>query len=201
MAEKVKGLEKLLRKLENLKGYQARIRAVFDLNTYLMATYIKQRMLSGPTTSKSLSVRTGKARRTTRQKKAIVSSKRVSGGILFGAGYMRTHVGRRGKKVTIRPKTKQYLTIPLPAAKTAAGRLRGSARSGVFQDTFIAKSKKGNLIVFGKFGKSKKAKLAPLFVLKKKVVITQRTDTKEIMRIARRRILKDLKQEVYNSVK
>jgi len=199
MAEKVKGLEKLLRKLENLKGYQARIRAVFDLNTYLMATYIKQRMLSGPTTSKSLSVRTGKARRTTRQKKASTSGKRVSGGILFGAGYMRTHVGRRGKKVTIRPKTKQYLTIPLPAAKTAAGRLRGSARSGVFQDTFIAKSKKGNLIVFGKFGKG--GTVRPLFVLKKKVVITQRIDTKEIMRIARRRILKDLKQEVYNSVK
>ena len=79
MAEKIKGLERLLRKLENLKGYQDKIRAVFDLNTFLMATYIKQKMLSGPTTRRSLTPRTGKARRTTRQKKASISGSRVSG--------------------------------------------------------------------------------------------------------------------------
>ena len=60
---------------------------------------------------------------------------------------------------TIRPRVKQYLTIPL-------GKTKGWARN--FKNTFIQKSKAGNLIIFQKIGKKK---IKPLFLLKKSVKI------------------------------
>lgn len=69
---------------------------------------------------------------------------------------------------TIRPKTAKFLTIPLPAAKTAAGAGRGRARD--FPNTFVRRSKAGNLILFQKIGK----RIIPLFVLKKMVKIPKR---------------------------
>jgi hypothetical protein len=66
---------------------------------------------------------------------------------------------------TVVPKKGQWLTIPLPAARTAAGVSRGPARS--FPNTFFKMSKAGNLILFQKDGK----KLIPLYVLKKSITI------------------------------
>lgn len=68
----------------------------------------------------------------------------------------------------IRAKGAKYLTIPLPAAKTASGVAKGPARS--FPNTFVKQSKAGNLIIF----QSNKDKLVPLFVLKKQVTIPKR---------------------------
>jgi phage gpG-like protein len=68
---------------------------------------------------------------------------------------------------TIRPKRAQFLTVPLTAAKTAAGAGRGRARD--FPNTFIAKG-----IIFQRIGK----RIIPLFVLKRMVRIPKRRSQK-----------------------
>lgn len=78
----------------------------------------------------------------------------------------------------------KLLTIPLPAALTAAGVLRNTAAELQKRgDTFVARSKKGNLIIFkatpksksrtraGRQGATRRPQLVPLFVLKDQVTI------------------------------
>ena len=89
---------------------------------------------------------------------------RIIGGVGTNIPYGPTHEFG----ATIRPKTAKFLTIPLPAAKTKAGRSRGGARS--FPNTFVRRSKAGNLILFQKLG----SRIIPLFVLKKMVKIPKR---------------------------
>ncbi len=75
---------------------------------------------------------------------------------------------------TIRAKNAQYLTIPLPAALNKNGTpKRPTARS--WPNTFVQRSKKGNLLIFQKKGKD----IIPLYVLKKSVVIPKRLAFKE----------------------
>ena len=74
---------------------------------------------------------------------------------------------------TIRPKHGKYLAIPITRkyggqALTDRGRSRGRPRD--FKDTFFAVSKKGNLIMFGKYN----GKVVPLFAMKKEVKIPKR---------------------------
>lgn len=71
---------------------------------------------------------------------------------------------------TIRPKSSQYLTIPLPAAQTPAGVLRQPARS--YTNAFVFRSKAGNLILARKSGKG----IEPLFVLKREITIPPRLE-------------------------
>jgi hypothetical protein len=69
---------------------------------------------------------------------------------------------------TIHAKGK-LLTIPLPAALDSRGvPLKASARE--WKNTFVAKSKKGNLIIFQKVGST----IIPLYVLKSQVTIPPR---------------------------
>lgn len=79
---------------------------------------------------------------------------------------------------TITPKKSKFLAIPLSAARTPAGGSRGDPRD--FKNTFVAKSKQGNLIIFqknnvGSRSRSKRAEnrsdITPLFVLKRSVTI------------------------------
>ena len=60
---------------------------------------------------------------------------------------------------TITPKKAKWLTIPLPGVK---------GRASNYPDSFVIKSKSGNLLIVQKKGKSG---IVPLFVLKKKVKI------------------------------
>ncbi len=71
---------------------------------------------------------------------------------------------------TVRPKRAKYLAIPLAAAKTKGGDVRGGPRA--FTNTFFAKSKAGNLILFQNQGKGKKP--LPLFVMKREVNLKPR---------------------------
>jgi hypothetical protein len=65
---------------------------------------------------------------------------------------------------------RQYLTIPLPAALDSRGvPLRAKARD--WDSTFIAKTKKGNLIIFRK---ETGGKITPLYLLKNSVTIPAR---------------------------
>ena len=70
---------------------------------------------------------------------------------------------------TIRAKNVKFLTIPLPAALNANGTpIMKSARD--WPNTFVAKTKAGNLVIFQKRG----ATIVPLYVLKTQVTIPPR---------------------------
>ena len=70
---------------------------------------------------------------------------------------------------TISPKNAKYLCIPLPAAMDGSGQpLRSSPRD--WPNTFVKRSKAGNLLIFQKRGTS----IVPLYVLKSSVVIPAR---------------------------
>jgi hypothetical protein len=70
----------------------------------------------------------------------------------------------------ITPKTAQFLTIPLGAARAAAGASRGSARD--FPNTFIAKG----MI----FQKQQGGKIVPLFLLRRQVTVPARIHPEDI---------------------
>ncbi len=81
---------------------------------------------------------------------------------------------------TIKPKTKRFLTIPLPDARTPAGVLKGGARlvqrgSKYFtadgDPTFIFRSKRGNLLI-GAEAKNGRRRL--LYTLKPSVTLKAR---------------------------
>lgn len=87
-------------------------------------------------------------------------------GELYGDPLLVVHEEGR----TITPKKKQYLAIPLPAALDSRGvPKKRSPRD--WKRTFVAKSRKGNLIIFRKVSKSK---ILPLYLLTKKSVIPER---------------------------
>ncbi|MCO5157871.1 MAG: hypothetical protein M9945_14175 [Aquamicrobium sp.] len=70
---------------------------------------------------------------------------------------------------TIKPKKAKYLTVPLPAALNSDGTPRKkSARE--WDNTFVARSKAGNLIIFQRRG----TQIVPLYVLKTSVTIPPR---------------------------
>ncbi len=94
----------------------------------------------------------------------------------------------------IRPRRKQYLTIPLAAAKTGAGRSRGDARTvgARYESTFIRRSKRGNPIIYGKRGDT----IVPLFVLKKSVRIPARKPFRLSMQHTRVGVVRKYDQEI-----
>lgn len=71
---------------------------------------------------------------------------------------------------TVRAKSAGYLTIPLPAALDQRG-VPLKTRAREWTNTFVARSKKGNLIIFQKKGRNN---IVPLYVLKKEVTIPAR---------------------------
>lgn len=75
---------------------------------------------------------------------------------------------------TIRPKTAKFLTVPLPAALNPNGTpKKKSARD--WQNTFVARTKNGNLLIFQKRG----TQIVPLYVLKSMVTIKPRLGMRE----------------------
>lgn len=148
-------------------------------STRMWSLILKQ--MRGPTSESSVSKRTapwGDLVTVTPQ----VSGNRIAGGISVGEVYGPIHIGPRGTSQEIRPTKAQFLAIPLDAAKTGAGVARGKPRDALWGPTFIAKSKAGNLIIFGYSGGTKASKSdtpIPLFVLKKSVVIPRRIDPYE----------------------
>lgn len=68
----------------------------------------------------------------------------------------------------IKPKGSKYVFIPLPEALDASGKPKPPKS---FKNTFIAESRKGNLLVFQKRGRGQ---LVPLYLLRKQVRIPPR---------------------------
>lgn len=69
----------------------------------------------------------------------------------------------------VRPRTAQYLTIPLEAALDARGVPR-KRRARDWDDTFVQRSKRGNLLIFQRRG----AGIVPLYLLKTEVRLRPR---------------------------
>jgi hypothetical protein len=183
---------------------------MFDLGSIWMQKLIRTEHMSGPTSAKSVSVRTGALRasvipiRTEIKGDSIQAGVSIGGDISKGGGtpagrYAGVHVGGY-RSTVITAKNKKFLTIPLPAAKTRAGVGKAPAASDAFWgETFVAKSKQGNLIIFGreKFvgGKKKgefKTPIVPLFLLKKTVSVPARIHPDEILAAFGAKLTKDL---------
>lgn len=78
-------------------------------------------------------------------------------------------IGVHEKGATIKAKNAKFLTIPLPAALTGSGiPLRKKARD--WPDTFVQRSRRGNLLIFQKRGES----IVPLYLLRKSVKLPPR---------------------------
>jgi hypothetical protein len=126
---------------------------------FLQGTLVRQRLSGRP----GLMNRTGGMRRSFNFE--VTNADRLDSWTLTEFS---NHPGARiqeyGGTITGKP----WLAIPLPAARTAAGASRGSLRS--FKNTFFAKSKAGNLLLFQRNGKS----ITPLFVMKSSVTIPAR---------------------------
>lgn len=118
------------------------------------------------TTSSSLSTRSGNLIATIRNSVRVYGSTLNDiGGSISAPFYARIH--ETGG--TISAKNVKYLTIPLPAALNANGTpIKRSARD--WENTFILKSKRGNLLIMQRNGKD----LIPLYVLKTEVQIPAR---------------------------
>lgn len=109
---------------------------------------------------------------------SIIDSIRVTGGAqlttlegsIAARGYMAMHEAGG----TIKATRSKYLTIPLPAAMDSRGiSLKPRARD--WPNTFVARSRKGNLIIFQRRGKD----IVPLYLLKPTVYIRPRLRLKE----------------------
>lgn len=119
----------------------------------------------GGTGPRSLSSRSGKAQDSIRRSVRTVIDGNDVVGFIGGIYYLKAHEFG----ATIRARRSQYLTIPLPAALDSAGvPLKRSARD--WTNTFIKRSRKGNLLIFQKRGDQ----IVPLYVLKKEVTIRKR---------------------------
>jgi len=185
----VKGAVDAIKAIDTVaKDYESQIKAILGVNSRLLETYTKQ-LMKGGTTSTHLRYRSGRLSGST---KAIVVKKTAdgvyTGGIQIGTAYAGIHIARPGQEggsTVIRPKNKKFLTIPLPAALTPAGVLRGSAMSGLYHNTFIQRSKAGNLIIFGAMKQvqfaGQKQKIVPLFLLVKKVTVPFRINASSLL--------------------
>lgn len=144
----------------------------------------------GGTTAKTLASRSTHLKKSIRITPAAIVNDEVRGGISIGTSYARLHFGKAGHVTTITPKKTQYLAIPLPDAMNKNGVPKGSPRDeAIYGKTFIAKSKAGNLIIFGKlkYVKGEKAgqtkgNVKPLFILKKEVKVPVRITADDLRR-------------------
>ena len=147
---KLDGVEKLEGAIQKVsRRVFSETKKILRTEAVLMANHIKKEHLKGGTSDTRLAVRSGRLFTSTHSLPVTESPGLLESGVGFGTNYARTHVGPKGQVTTIRPVNAKYLTIPLPDAMTPSGVLRGSARSGIWGRTFFARSKKGNLILFG----------------------------------------------------
>ncbi len=174
----VQGLEKVHNNLmlgqQELRNMLRR--EMLGVQTYF-SDYVTRNKLTG---GSPLKRRTGTLARSIRPGRVEFTDTTVRGSVGTNLQYARIH--EYGG--VIKAKNKKYLTIPLPAAMTSAGVLRKPA--GDWEDTFVMRSGRGNLIIFQKRG----ARIVPLFVLKKQVSIPQRSYMRTSLQETNDRILR-----------
>jgi len=196
----IKGVKRTKDQLKKaVKSAEAALQLLMQKYSFLWASHIRENYLQGGTSANKLRSRSGKLEASTKPLPVKEVEGNYRAGVQFGTKYAGVHIGKAGDKKIIRPKNKQYLAIPLSAAQTAAGVSRGRPLdTGIFGETFIAKSKAGNLIIFGKsvYQRGAKAgqahgKIVPLFVLKKQVTIPVRISTRVLLNWVQSELNKD----------
>lgn len=166
-----KGVERLVKYLDQQSsGYSAVIRKELGDTLERCALLVERNVKEDQMRGNAVFVRSGALRRSVRrhvdkkQLEAAVGTNMVYGRLLEVGG-------------TIRPKNAKVLTIPLDAAKTAAGRSRGGPREvgRLYDDTFWKRVDGGPLILYGvkagstsggwrAQGKHSGPRLVPLFI-------------------------------------
>jgi len=123
---------------------------------------------SGGPSGNNLQVRSGDGLRSIQESIQV----RAQGGTEFAVGKISAaKLSFHEEGGTIRATRSQYLTIPLPAALDSRGvPLRERARA--WDNTFVARSKKGNLLIFRKLPNANE--VTPLYVLKPEITIRPR---------------------------
>jgi hypothetical protein len=176
-----------------IQNLAPKVRKVVETHSKRMWERAVSYHLTGGTGSDRLARRTGTLARSTRPKPVVMEGTKVVGGLAFGAKYAKVHIGPAGSGFTITPKNRQFLAIPLSAAKTAAGVARGGPLAGIWGPTFIAKG-----VIFGYSGGTKGTQSTipiPLFALKRSVVIPRRVDPKtHLLEYVKPGFIKDLSQ-------
>ena len=206
---KIEGTERVFANLDQLSGkFLTKAKRIIDIDARLLQSYIRTEKMTGGTTESRLKVRSGRLRASVIPIKTKLKENLIEGGVSIGTVYGRVHVGPKGQVTTIRPKRAKYLTIPLPDAMTGAGVVRGSSMFGPWGKTFIAKSKAGNLIIFGQRASYSKVKaggvavkgiaiknlrsqVVPLFVLKKEVKVKARIHPEELIAWIKPKMIED----------
>jgi len=194
-------MEKVSKKIDStIENYTQKIKEILNFNSILLSSHIRSQYLVGGTSDTKLRKRTGKLSASTHPIKASKTTEGFIAGVKFGTVYAGVHIGRKGTITTIQPKNKKYLAIPLSGALTKSGVSRGGPeQEDIFGETFIKKSKKGNLIIFGKMKYQKGSKMGethgniiPLFVLKKQVKIKTRVAVEDLIRWIKPKIINDI---------
>lgn len=181
-----------------LRAYMGKaVRDVVNMTSAALRTHIVQDLFQsysmiGPKNKGVLNSRSGELKRRVTSQPATVEGDDVRGYVGVGTKYGKVHFGKTGQVFHIVPKTAKMLAIPLPGAMDSNGTARGSPRdAAIFGQTFIARSKAGNLIIFGKLNyvRGKKAgqakgALMPLFVLKNSVDVPVTVTTESLKAFA-----------------
>lgn len=150
---------------EEIKAHKTHVNVVFkrELRKFLnQIASDMEKQHSGPypggTGADSLSKRSGRGVKSVKQSVYVKgnSLSNTEGGI-GGISYLRTHEFG----ADIHPKRAKYLTVPLSAALNANGTPRKmSARQ--WDNTFVNRSKNGNLLIFRK---DSRGRITPLYLL------------------------------------
>jgi len=158
------------------------------LRTHIVKDLFQSYSMIGPKNQGVLNSRSGELKRSVTSQPATVDGDDVRGYVGVGTKYGKVQFGKAGQVFHIVPLTAKMLAIPLPGAMDSSGTAKGSPRdAAIFGQTFLAKSRAGNLIIFGKLNyvRGKKAGQAkgdvvPLFVLKNSVDVPVTVTTESL---------------------
>lgn len=186
---------------ERIRGMRNRIASdlkdVLNKNAAFMITYLRTDKLVDKTTPTTLASRSMQLKRSLRPIPAKATGEGVlSSGVSVGTPYAKVHFGPRGTVFPIVPRNRQFLTVPLPAARDSRGIAKAPARSDMWGPTFIR-----NGVIFGyKGGAAKVAgrarQVVPLFKLVKRVEIPRRIFPSQIFTKLQPRVLEDIREVV-----
>lgn len=142
------------------------IEDIFKKNMIKAVNFAKRNVTGGGKSRKKLNVRSGRLRSSLNwhyQRDGLTHKGIIGSNVI----YARIHE----EGGTIRPVSRQWLTIPLQAVKTKAGVTRWGAGDLGAARTFVKQLKDGRLFIFGKVGKDR---IVPLFRLVRQVEIPPR---------------------------
>lgn len=105
------------------------LREAFIGTSLAIQRYLRTEKMTGGTTDDKLAVRSGRLRSSVRPLTLKQKDKNIlQAGVSVGTRYAVTHIGKRGSSITIRPKVKRCLTIPLTKVKGGATTFRKSKK-------------------------------------------------------------------------